>query len=215
MDVAAYVGATGRALQGIEVGAVERVIEVLERARALGRRIFIFGNGGSGAMASHFAQDLAKGTVSRFEVADNRFRFLSLTDNVPYLLALANDLGSESVFKQQMVNLAGPDDVAIRISGSGNSANVLEAIRYARNIGMVTIGLTGFDGGKLRGLVEHSVHVPSDVMEQVEDIHIVICHAIVKHFQAGSACCQAGTAAAAGLVPGGDGEPAAGPGERQ
>ncbi|MBI4240686.1 MAG: SIS domain-containing protein [Candidatus Rokubacteria bacterium] len=184
MDVSAYVRGSGQALQRIDVGAVERVIQVLERARAAGHRIFIFGNGGSGATASHFAQDLAKGTVSRFDVADNRFRVMSLTDNVPHILALANDLGYETIFKQQMMNHAGPGDVAIGISGSGNSPNVLEAIQYARSIGMVTIGLTGFDGGKLRGLVEHSVHVPSDVMEHVEDAHMVICHATVKWFQA-------------------------------
>lgn len=184
MDVTTYLGATAHALQGIDVAAVEAVIGVLERARAEDRQVFIFGNGGSGATASHFAQDLGKGTVSRVEVAADRFRVMSLTDNVPYILALANDLGYGTVFKQQMMNFARPGDVAIGISGSGNSSNVLEAIQYARSIGMETIGFTGFDGGKLRGLVQYNVHVSSQVMEHVEDAHMVICHAIVKWFQA-------------------------------
>lgn len=155
------------------------MIGVLHQARLAGRRIFVFGNGGSAATASHFAQDLAKGAAPHVASARGRFRALSLTDNTPYLLALANDLGYETVFRQQLMTLAQPGDVAIGISGSGKSPNVLAAIRYAKEIDMVTVGLTGFDGGQLRSLVDYSVHVASMVMEAVEDAHMAVCHAIV------------------------------------
>ncbi|MCU0644230.1 MAG: SIS domain-containing protein [bacterium] len=152
-----------------------KLIKILERAYHRNRRIFIFGNGGSGATASHFCEDLAKGTLNGKKDI-KRFKVISLTDNVPFILALANDEGYENIFEGQLRNLAEPGDVAIGISGSGNSPNVIKAIEYANKNQMITVGMTGFGGGKLRRIVQHSVHIPVHDMGVIESVHSVITH---------------------------------------
>ena len=129
----------------------DRFIATLYRGFEEERTIFLCGNGGSAAAASHFGQDLAKGTLSSMS-ATRRFRVIPLTDNIGFITALANDEGYESIFEQQLRNLAREGDLLVAISGSGNSPNVLRAVEYAHSIGMTTIGVTGFDGGKLRAL---------------------------------------------------------------
>ncbi len=124
----------------------DRFVESLYQAFEQGRTIFLAGNGGSAANASHFGQDLAKGTLSSMS-ATRRFRVIPLTDNIGFITALANDEGYDSIFEQQLRNLAQSGDLLVAISGSGNSPNVLRAVEYARSIGMKTIGVTGFDGG--------------------------------------------------------------------
>ena len=153
------------------------LINILERAYQRNRRIFIFGNGGSGATASHFCEDLAKGTLNGKKDI-KRFKVISLTDNVPFILALANDEGYENVFEGQLRNLAEPGDVAIGISGSGNSPNVIKAIEFAGKNQMITVGMTGFNGGNLRRLVQHSIHVPIHDMGIIESVHSIITHYI-------------------------------------
>ena len=153
------------------------LIDILERAYHRNRRIFIFGNGGSGATASHFCEDLAKGTLNGKKDI-KRFKVISLTDNVPFILALANDEGYENVFEGQLRNLAEPGDVAIGISGSGNSPNVIKAIEFAGKNQMITVGMTGFNGGNLRRLVQHSIHVPIHDMGIIESVHSIITHYI-------------------------------------
>jgi len=153
----------------------DRFVETLFEAFEEERTVFLVGNGGSAAAASHFGQDLAKGTLSSMQ-AKRRFRVIPLTDNIGFITALANDEGYESIFEQQLRNLARRGDLLIAISGSGNSPNVLRAVEYARSIGMKTIGVTGFDGGKLRGLVDESVHVPIDDMGMTEALHGVVFH---------------------------------------
>jgi D-sedoheptulose 7-phosphate isomerase len=164
-------------LPSAEIG---RVTELLRRARIEGRRVFVMGNGGSAAMASHFACDLGKGTV-----ADGlpRFRVISLNDNSPLLTAYANDFGYETVFAEPLLSLSEPGDIAIAISSSGNSANVLRAMEVARQRGLTTVGITGFTGGKLRALVDFCIIVPADAshqdaMQYVEDGQWVALHAI-------------------------------------
>jgi len=148
---------------------------LLLRARAEGRTIFILGNGGSAATASHLANDLNKGAA----VAGRpRFRALALTDNVPLITAWANDTHYGNVFVEQLANFFEPGDVVVAISGSGNSPNVLAAVTWAARRGAVTIGFTGGDGGQLRHLVECPVVVPSSRMEQIEDMHLILCHAL-------------------------------------
>jgi D-sedoheptulose 7-phosphate isomerase len=154
---------------------VEAVIAKLERAREEGRRVFVFGNGGSAAMASHFACDLGKGTI---QPDRPRFKVIALNDNLPMLTAYANDLGYDSVFAEPLISLAERGDLAIGFSGSGNSPNVLRAMEAAEKRGVATIGFTGFDGGKLKDRVELHVHIPSNVMAQVEDVHLALAHAI-------------------------------------
>jgi len=153
----------------------DRFVETLYRGFEQGRTIFLIGNGGSAANASHFGQDLAKGTLPSMS-ATRRFRVIPLTDNIGFITALANDEGYDSIFEQQLRNLAGPGDLLVAISGSGNSPNVLRAVEYARSIGMKTIGVTGFDGGKLRRMADESVHIPIDDMGMVEALHGVVFH---------------------------------------
>jgi D-sedoheptulose 7-phosphate isomerase len=153
----------------------ERFVDVLFEAFERGSTVFLAGNGGSAANASHFGQDLAKGTLASME-ARRRFRVVPLTDNIGFITALANDEGYEAIFEQQLRNLARPGDLLVAISGSGNSPNVLRAVSYARSIGMKTIGVTGFDGGKLKQIADEGVHIPVDDMGMTEALHSVVFH---------------------------------------
>lgn len=173
--ISAYVTDVQTILSQLSKEDVARVIEVLLQANEERRRVFIVGNGGSAATASHFACDLSKGA----SVAGlPRFGVIALTDNVPLITAWANDTDYQNVFAQQMVGLIRRGDVVIGISGSGNSTNVLNAIRLGTQRGATTIGLTGFDGGALKTLVDVNIHVPSFCMEQVEDTHLILAHLI-------------------------------------
>jgi D-sedoheptulose 7-phosphate isomerase len=153
------------------------VIELLQSARLEGRQIFIMGNGGSASTASHFVCDLAKNTR---KAGLPHYKVIGLTDNMAIFSAYGNDEGYESVFSQQLDNLVNPDDIVIGISASGNSKNVLNGIELAKNRNAVTVGFTGFDGGKLAQMVDLNVHVNSHIIEHVEDIHLMLEHMIVK-----------------------------------
>ena len=174
-------------LHNLSPSEIARSIEILTRARAEGRRIFVMGNGGSAAMASHFACDLGKGTVQQ---GKPRFKIISLNDNVPLLTAYANDFGYETVFAEPLASLAEPGDVAMAISSSGNSTNVLRAMDVARERGLTTIGIAGFDGGQLKGKVDVCVTVPAnpqhpDSMQIVEDGQWMVLHAIFVAIRSG------------------------------
>ena len=175
LAVSDYVASVGATLAQMPCGAIEELVEVLLKASEAGRAIFVFGNGGSAALASHAACDLGKGTC---DVTQKRVRVMSLTDNVPLITAWANDTAYELVFTEQMKNFIQPGDVAFAISGSGNSPNVLHALRYAQEIGATTVGLTGFEGGKMRSLCDVCVVVPSDNMQIIEDLHVMAAHGI-------------------------------------
>lgn len=170
-----YLSEVQALIDRLSVTEIAAIIARLEVANRLRQQIFLVGNGGSAATASHWACDLGKGAIVE---GIPRFRVIALTDNVPLMTAWANDTAYENIFAQQLLGLVQPNDVVIGISGSGNSANVLNAIRLGRDCGATTIGLTGFDGGQLRGMVELSLHVPSTCMEQVEDIHMILSHLI-------------------------------------
>ena len=152
-------------------------IDLLQQARIKGSQVFILGNGGSASTASHFVCDLAKNT--RQEGLPN-FRVIGLSDNMAIFSALANDEGYENVFSEQLVNLVRPGDIVIAISASGNSNNVIKAVNVAQQYGTTVIGFTGFDGGRLGKLVDINIHVNSNVIEHVEDIHLMLEHLIVK-----------------------------------
>jgi D-sedoheptulose 7-phosphate isomerase len=171
----AYFAQVAKLFEGLDA-QTDRFIATLYRGFEEGRTIFLVGNGGSASAASHFGQDLAKGTLSSMS-AVRRFRVIPLTDNIGFITALANDEGYESIFEQQLRNLAVEGDLLVAISGSGNSPNVLRAVEYAHSIGMTTIGVTGFDGGKLRALAKESVHIPIDDMGMCEALHGVVFHA--------------------------------------
>lgn len=154
---------------------VDRVANLLVRAYEQGRSIFLFGNGGSAALASHFACDLGKGTVNG---SKKRFRVMALTDNVPLMTAWANDAKYEDIFAEQLANFVRPRDIAFAISGSGNSPNVLQALRTAKAVGATTIGLAGFAGGKMRALCDACIVIPCDNMQIIEDLHLCVAHSL-------------------------------------
>jgi D-sedoheptulose 7-phosphate isomerase len=157
---------------------VDRVAEELLKAYESGRTVFAFGNGGSASLASHFACDLGKGTA--YCNGGRRFRVLALTDNLPILTAWANDSSYEDIFSEQLTNFVEPRDVAFAISGSGNSKNVLRALRTAREVGAVTLGISGFQGGQMRELCDMCIVVPSNNMQIIEDLHLAIAHSIFR-----------------------------------
>lgn len=175
MDTATYFSELGEALAGLPHRPIEAMVNILHQARLEGRTIFIVGNGGSASTASHFACDLGKNTVVS---GVPRFRVMALTDNMEVFSALANDLGYENVFAEQLANLLQPGDVVIAISTSGNSPNVLKAVEFACAQGATTIGWTGQGGGGLAGLVDLLIEVPSSRIEQVENAHLILHHLV-------------------------------------
>jgi D-sedoheptulose 7-phosphate isomerase len=177
-----FLNRVGAELERINTLEIQKLADLVHECYTAGRFVFIIGNGGSGSNASHFCEDLGKGTLARKYFDDDskkRLKVLSLTDNTPYILAWGNDEGFDRVFVEQLKNLASPGDLLVAISGSGNSPNILRAVDWANKHGLTTFGCTGFTGGKLRGLAQHGLHVPLDDMGIVESIHLVAFHWIV------------------------------------
>ena len=174
-EIEKYVLELNQTLEIMPFHIIDQVITVLHEARMTGKQVFIMGNGGSAATASHFVADLAKNTrVNGFP----GFRVFGLTDNMPVFSALANDEGYENVFSGQLGNFLNPRDVVIAISGSGNSMNVVKAIEFANQKGAQTIGFTGFDGGKLGKLTRININIANNKIQQVEDAHMALVHII-------------------------------------
>jgi D-sedoheptulose 7-phosphate isomerase len=142
------------------------------------RWLFIIGNGGSGANASHLCEDLAKCTLRDFE-SQKRLKVLSLTDNTSAIMAWGNDEGYDRIFVEQLKNFASPGDLVLAISGSGNSPNILKAVSWANKNGLTTLGITGFSGGQLKSLAHHNFHVDIDDMGMVESLHSVVFHWVI------------------------------------
>lgn len=172
-----YIQRVKGALDSIDVREIDAVIDVIRKAYEEERMVFIMGNGGSASTASHIACDLNKGAFPK------RFKVISLCDNIPSMLAIANDINYESIFVEQLKNFLRPGDVVMGISGSGNSRNVIRAIEYANQNGGITIGLCGYDGGELRKISMHTIHIKIDDMQITEDIHLVIGHIMMKVFK--------------------------------
>lgn len=182
MDFSEYKNYTQRALDSVDESEVEKLIEALYDAYQREATVYVIGNGGSAANASHFAQDLAKGTCRDMN-QERRIRALSLTDNFAFFSALGNDEGYDQVFVQQLRTFCRPGDLLVAISGSGNSPNILRAIEYANDNGVATIGITGFSGGTLRSIADATVHVPLNDMCTAESIHSVVCHYVILRLQ--------------------------------
>lgn len=156
---------------------IDDIVDILLKARAGKKTIFTMGNGGSASTASHFVGDLSKGTIVE---GYPRFKVVALTDNIPNMLAWGNDSSYADIFVEQLKNLLEPGDVVVGISGSGNSENVIRAIEYANSHDAVTIGWSGFSGGKLDELAQISLVVPSNYMQRIEDIHLLLEHLITS-----------------------------------
>jgi len=167
-------------LQAISLPHLEAVLHVLEEAYRQGHRIFIMGNGGSAATASHFALDLAKNTIMP---GAPRLKAISLTDHVPLITAWSNDTAYEHIFSEQLANMIEPGDVAIGISSSGNSPNVINALNLAKQYRASTLGLLGAKGGKIKDIVDAYVLAPGQNIEQEEDAHMILAHVITRYMR--------------------------------
>lgn len=166
-------------LRTLDVETLNEVLNLLEQTLENEKMIYIMGNGGSAATASHFQNDFNKGVS---EYTEKKFRFLCLNDNVPTVMAIANDIGYEEIFRFQLRGRLRPGDVVIGISGSGNSENVLNAVEYAKECGNTVVGITGYSGGKLRKIADYSLHVPVNSMQITEDIHMIFDHLMMSIF---------------------------------
>ena len=176
-DIAVYFDRLKTTIDKINKKDLSDLMNVLVEAKEFGKQIFIMGNGGSSATASHYVCDFNKGISMN---QDKKFKLICLNDNIPSLLAYANDLSFEDIFVEQLKNFYEVGDVVIGISGSGNSMNILKAIAYANDQGGTTVGLTGYNGGKLRQMTKHGVHIPIDDMQIAEDLHMVLDHCMMR-----------------------------------
>jgi len=170
-----YLSAVQDVLERVDHAVIDQMAEAVWRGYEARKTLFLFGNGGSAALASHFACDIGKGTIAGRE---KRLKTIALTDNVPLITAWANDKSYEDVFSEQLDGLAGKGDIAMAISGSGNSPNVIKGLQAARRLGLQTLVLTGFAGGKAKPLADLCLVVPSDSMQHIEDAHLCATHAI-------------------------------------
>ncbi len=178
-----YLKRCAEVFETLDVSQIEGLADDIYSAYEQGRFVFLIGNGGSGSNCSHFCEDLGKSTLDRKDFMKDgvkRLKVLSLTDNTPYILAWGNDEGFDQVFVQQLKNFASPGDVLIAISGSGNSPNILNAVEWANRHDLVTWGITGYNGGKLKPLGKKNLHVPLDDMGMVESVHLVAFHWILN-----------------------------------
>lgn len=178
-EIRDYLANEIKVLQALDVDEIDRVLNLLAETFENEHTIYIFGNGGSAATASHFQNDFNKGVS---EYTQKKFRFCCLNDNVATLMAIANDIGYEEVFRFQLTGKLRPGDLVIAISGSGNSTNVINAVEYAKQEGNIVIGLTGYGGGKLRQMADYSLHAPVNSMQITEDIHMIFDHLMMSVF---------------------------------
>ena len=176
-QIRGYIEKEKGVLDCLDGDAINLAMNEIVRARDEKNQIFIMGNGGSAATASHYTGDFNKGlSLDR----EKKCRFYCLNDNVATVVSLANDLCYEEIFVQQLKNFMDPGDIVIAISGSGNSENIIRAVRYAKEKGNLVIGLTGYDGGKLKELSDIQLHVPIHDMQITEDIHMMFDHLMMS-----------------------------------
>lgn len=178
-DIKNYIELEREILSHLDVEQINAALNLLDETRLKKGRIYICGNGGSAATASHFQNDFNKGVSEYIEVP---FRFHCLNDNMATIMAIANDIGYEEVFRFQLRGNLEPNDILVAISGSGNSKNVINAVEYAKAQGNKIIGLTGYSGGKLKELSDISLHVPVQSMQVTEDIHMIFDHLMMSMF---------------------------------
>lgn len=178
-DIKNYIELEREVLSNLDVEQINAALNLLDETRLKKGRIYICGNGGSAATASHFQNDFNKGVSEYIEVP---FRFHCLNDNMATIMAIANDIGYEEVFRFQLRGNLEANDILVAISGSGNSKNVINAVEYAKGLGNKIIGLTGYSGGKLKELSDISLHVPVQSMQVTEDIHMIFDHLMMSMF---------------------------------
>lgn len=163
-------------LSELDVAAISEVMNLFEKACSAEQTIFICGNGGSAATASHFCCDFNKGVNMDRE---KKYNFECLSDNVPTMMAVANDIGYDEVFAFPLKNKLSAGDIVVGISGSGNSKNVINALSTAKDMGAITVGFVGYDGGQIKKMVDYCVHIAIDNMQIVEDLHMILDHSMM------------------------------------
>ena len=178
-DITEYLEREIETIRELDVEEINRALNLLQTAFENENTVYIFGNGGSASTASHYQNDFNKGIS---EHTEKKFRFQCLNDNIATVMAIANDIGYEEIFRFQLKGRLQPGDVIVAISGSGNSANVLNAVEYAKSHGNPVIGITGFDGGKLKTVSNVSLQVPIKSMQITEDIHMIFDHLMMSVF---------------------------------
>lgn len=182
-----YLDRLNDTIRQLDRGQIANLVKLFTDARAAGQTIYTMGNGGSGSTASHFVCDMNKGASYQ---RDERFKLVCLNDNIATVLAYANDTSYDLIFVEQLKNFMKPGDVILGISGSGNSPNILRAMEYANANGGVTVGMTGYSGGKLGQLAQHHVNINIDDMQIAEDLHLVMAHILLRVFD--GACVATG-----------------------
>jgi D-sedoheptulose 7-phosphate isomerase len=178
-QIRAYLQKEIEILNALDKDAINAAMNLLIETFEAEKNIYIFGNGGSAATASHYQNDFNKGIS---EYTKKKFRFVCLNDNVPTIMAIANDIGYEEIFRFQLRGRLAPGDIVIGISGSGNSPNVIRTVEYAKAFGNKIVGVTGFNGGKLKQMCDVSLHVPVNSMQITEDIHMIFDHMMMAVF---------------------------------
>ncbi len=164
----------------IDFDPVEKLISLVIETKDSGHTVYACGNGGSGANASHFVQDLLKCPIRDFTSANGRFKAICLSDNTPVIMAYANDMSYEDIFVQPLMNFCQKGDLLLGLSGSGNSRNVIKAFEYGNSIGATTFSIVGFDGGDLKSNSQHTLHIASNNMQVYEDLAMVVLHSVVS-----------------------------------
>jgi D-sedoheptulose 7-phosphate isomerase len=183
LDTGEYLDRLKAELDRLDQAELRRMADWIYEAWDRDQFVYIFGNGGSGTTATHMSEDLGKSSLRECDLKDEtkkRLKVMSLTDNLGWILAVGNDCGYDQIFVQQLMNYGRAGDLAIAISGSGNSPNVLAAVDWANRHGLRTFGLTGFSGGKLRQMAQAGLHVPLDDMGMVESIHLSVFHWVLN-----------------------------------
>lgn len=178
-EINAYYEREKKAIDSLDRKEINDTMNALLAAYDRGATVYTMGNGGSAATASHMVCDFNKGTCYELET---KFKFVCLNDNVPIMMAIANDDSYDSVFSYQLQGRLKKEDVVLAISGSGNSHNIIKAVDYAKEVGATVIGVTGYSGGKLRQKADYFLHVPVDDMQITEDLHMGFDHLIMQIF---------------------------------
>jgi len=176
-EIKSYFDEVIKTINNISLEDINILMNVLVSVCKESRNIYIMGNGGSGSTASHYVCDFNKGISQNKK---NKFKFICLNENIPSMLAIANDLSYSDIFVEQLKPYFKEGDVVFGISGSGNSINVINAIEYANSNGGISVSITGYDGGKLKKISKYNVNVPVDDMQITEDLHLVFDHLMMK-----------------------------------
>ena len=176
-EIGEYIDLEILTLQKLSKTEINEFINALDETRLRGGTVYIMGNGGSAATASHFVCDFDKGVSHKLGHAEGkRYDFICLNDNTPTMMAIANDISYDDVFLLPLMNKMTAGDVVMGISGSGNSENVVRALKYANEHGGVSIALTAYDGGRMKKIAQHNIHIPINNMQIAEDLHMIIDH---------------------------------------